>query len=93
MAASVAGGLHGIAQGLTPPAPARSNAYALPEDIAPRLPRTLDEAIERFAASSLAREWFGDDFVDDYATMRRWEIDRYRAAVTEWERDRYFEMI
>ncbi|MGZ6389846.1 MAG: glutamine synthetase family protein [Ktedonobacterales bacterium] len=93
MAASVAGGLHGIAEGLTPSAPVRSNAYALPEDIAPRLPRTLDEAVERFAASSIAREWFGDDFVDDYATMRRWEIDRYRAAVSEWERDRYFEMI
>ena len=93
MAAAVAGGLQGIAQGLTPPDPVRSNAYSLPEEIAPRLPRTLDDAIERFAASSLARDWFGDDFVDDYATMRRWEIDRYRAAVTEWERDRYFEMI
>lgn len=93
MAASVAGGLHGIAQSLTPPTPIRSNAYALSEDVAPRLPRTLDEAIERFAASSVAREWFGDDFVDDYATMRRWEIDRYRAAVTEWERERYFEML
>jgi glutamine synthetase len=93
MAASLAGGLSGIERGLTPPPPVRSNAYALPEELAPRLPRTLDEAIERFNASTLAREWFGDLFVDDYVTMRRWELDRYRAAVTEWERERYFEMI
>lgn len=93
MAAAVAGGLSGVEQGLTPPPPVRSNAYALPEDVAPRLPRTLDEAIDRFSRSELARDWFGDLFVDDYVTMRRWELDRYHAAVSEWERERYFEMI
>jgi len=93
MAASVAGGLHGVQQRLTPPPAVRSNAYDLPEDIAPRLPRSLDEAIERLNQSTIAREWFGDFFVDDYVTMRRWEVEQYRAAVTEWERNRYFEMI
>ncbi len=93
MAASLAGGLHGIAERLAPPPPVRSNAYALPEELAPRLPHTLEEAIERFSESALARDWFGDLFVDDYVTMRRWELDRFRAAVTEWERERYFEMI
>jgi glutamine synthetase len=93
MAASLAGGLHGIARGLTPPPPVRGNAYTLPEEVAPRLPRTLDQAIERFAESELARDWFGDMFVDDYVTMRRWELERAQAAVSEWERARYFEMI
>jgi len=93
MAAALAAGLHGIERGLTPPPPVRSNAYALPEELAPRLPRTLAAAIERFAASELARDWFGDAFVDDYATMRRWELERYAAAVTEWERERYFVMV
>ena len=93
MAAAVAGGLHGIEHGLTPPPPIRGNAYTLPEAVAPRLPRTLGEAIERFNCSELARDWFGDLFVDDYVTMRRWELERYHAAVTEWERERYFEMI
>ncbi|HKB48849.1 MAG TPA: glutamine synthetase, partial [Ktedonobacterales bacterium] len=93
MAASLAGGLHGIARGLTPPPAVRGNAYTLPEEVAPRLPRTLDQAIERFAESELARDWFGDMFVDDYATMRRWELERAQAAVSEWERARYFEMI
>src|SRR5215469_4786299 len=82
MAASLAGGLFGIAQQLTPPPPVRSNADALPEDIAPRLPRTLDEAIERLAASALAREWFGDAFIADYVTMRQWEVANYRTTVS-----------
>jgi glutamine synthetase len=71
----------------------RANAYDLPADEAPPLPRTLAEAIERLDASALAREWFGDDFVADYVTMRRWEVDRYNRVVTTWERERYFEMI
>lgn len=93
MAATLAGGLIGIAERLAPPPPIRANAYTLPEDIAPRLPRTLDEAITRFEQSALAREWFGDLFVDDFVTMRRWELQQYQAVVTEWERNRYFEMI
>ena len=94
MAASLAGGLHGIEQGLTPPPAVRgANAYTLPEEVAPRLPRTLDEAIERFAGSALARRVFGELFVDDYVTMRRWEVERYRAVVSEWERERYFDAL
>jgi glutamine synthetase len=93
MAAALACGLHGMERGLTLPPPVRTNAYDLPEDVAPRLPTTLEEAVERFAGSAFAREWFGEDFVEDYATMRRWEVQRYRAVVTEWERNRYFEML
>jgi glutamine synthetase len=93
MAASLAGGLHGIERELTPPPSIRANAYDLPEDLAPRLPRTLDAAVERFDESELARSWFGDAFVDDYVTMRRWELQQYQAAVTEWERDRYFDTL
>ncbi len=93
MAAALAGGLHGIQHGLEAPPPIESNAYLLPEASAPRLPRSLDAAISRFEDSEIARQWFGDDFVQDYVTMRRWEIERYQSAVTEWERERYFEMI
>ncbi len=93
MAATLAGGLHGIEQRLTPPPAVRSNAYDLPEDLAPRLPRTLAAAVERFESSALARAWFGDAFVDDYVTMRRWELDRHHAVVSEWERARYFDAL
>ena len=93
MAATLAGGMVGITGKLDAPRPVRTNAYELPESVAPRLPRSLDAAVELFSRSELARDWFGSEFVDDYVTMRRWECDRYHSIVTEWERERYFEMI
>jgi glutamine synthetase len=85
--------MHGILQGLPAAPPVESNAYTLPEDIAPRLPRTLEAAISRFEASEVARSWFGNEFVDDYTTMRRWEVERYHLSVSEWERERYFDTL
>lgn len=89
-AASLAGGLHGLERGLECPPPVTGNAY---EAEAPALPRSLPEAVERFAASGLAREYFGDEFVDQYTRMRRWEVEAFQAAVTDWERRRYFEQV
>jgi glutamine synthetase len=60
---------------------------------APNLPRSLPEAVERFAGSALAREYFGDEFVDHYVGMRQWEVDAFQKAVTDWERQRYFEQV
>ncbi|MCH8921300.1 MAG: glutamine synthetase, partial [Chloroflexi bacterium] len=90
-AASLAGGLHGIESGLEPPPPTRGNAYQLTD--AGLLPRTLPEALERFRASALARKWFGEEFVEQYAAFRQWEVEKHRLAVTDWERRRYFEMV
>ena len=93
MAASVAAGLHGIEQRLAMPPAARGNAYALSAAEAPPLPRTLSEATERFAASELARAWFGEEFVAHFVAMRRWEVGQYNRVVDRWQRERYLEMI
>ncbi|MEX1253478.1 MAG: glutamine synthetase, partial [Dehalococcoidia bacterium] len=90
-AASLAGGLHGIERGLECPPPVEGDAYRQTE--APTLPRSLGEAVERFAHSALARAAFGDAFVDQYARMRQWEVDVFQRAVTDWERQRYFEQV
>ena len=90
-AATLVGGLHGIQRKLSAPAATQGNAYQANE--APALPRSLDEAIERFADSAIAREYFGDEFVDQYAHMRQWEADAFSRAVTGWERRRYFEQV
>jgi glutamine synthetase len=89
-AATLAGGLHGIERALEPPEPVRGNAYASAER---SLPRSLAEAIECFARSELAREYFGAAFVEQYAAMRRWEVEQHGRAVTDWERARYFEQV
>jgi glutamine synthetase len=90
-AATLAGGLSGIERGLEPPPPIEGDAYRVSE--APRLPRSLGEAIERFSASAVAREYLGDEFVAHYARMRRWEVGQFERAVTDWERRRYFEQV
>lgn len=58
----------------------------------PKLPCTMQDAIAKFSAkTSLARELFGDDFVDHYAGTRLHELEKYNRAVTDWEKVRYFE--
>ena len=90
-AASLAGGLHGIENKLAPPSPTRGSAY---DDVsAEKLPRSLPEALERFRGSELARRYFGEEFVEQYVAVREWEVERHRRAVTDWERQRYFEMV
>ncbi len=88
VAALIAGGLHGIDRGLELPEPVGGNAYA---SAAQRLPTTLAEAAELFAASTVAREAFGDEVVEHYLNNARVELAAFNAAVTDWERVRGFE--
>jgi len=90
-AATLAGGLHGIEKKLEPPELVKGSAYNAKK--AAPLPLSLPEALERFRGSKLAREWFGDEFVEQYAAFREWEVEKHRRAVTDWERRRYFEMV
>jgi len=90
IAASMASGLYGIEHQLEPSDPVRGNAY---ETDAPALPRSLDEATRRLAESTVARELLGEEFVDHYVRTRDWEVRQYQRAVTDWELERYFEII
>ena len=62
-AALIAGGLHGIEQGLELPDATDGNAYTSGAD---RLPTTMSEAAELLDKSEIARAAFGDDVVDHY---------------------------
>ncbi len=90
MAASLAAGVEGIEQQMEPP-PATTNAYAASN--APPLPRNLAAATALFRQSTIARKWFGDEFVDHYAITREWEVRQYDKVVTDWELARYFESV
>ena len=93
LAAVLACGLHGIEKGLKLGDPLVGNAYEAEIPPEQRLPATLTEAANRFEASEVAREIFGDAFVEHYAASRRWEEREFRKAVTDWELSRYFEII
>jgi glutamine synthetase len=90
LAALVAGGLHGVEQGLTLEPETRGNAYV---SDAPRSPDSLALAAQEFEASALARSAFGDEVVDHYVNMARVEVAAFGAAVTDWERYRGFERL
>ncbi len=90
-AAALAGGLHGMERKLECPPPVEGDAYKASD--APALPKSLAEAVDLFSESATAREYFGDEFVEHYARMRAWEVERYQQAVTNWERRRYFEQV
>jgi glutamine synthetase len=93
LAAALAAGLHGIEEKLEPSKPIEGNAYAqkFPKSMA--LPATLWDAAQRLKASKVARDWFGDAFVDHYAATREWEEREFRKHITDWELARYFEII
>lgn len=90
VAALIAGGLHGIDQGLELPEACTGNAYA---GNAQRLPTTLAQAAELFSQSTVAREAFGVEVVDHYLNNARVELAAFNSAVTDWERVRCFERL
>lgn len=90
VAALIAGGLHGIDQGLELPEPCAGNAYA---GGAPRLPTTLAEAAELFEGSAVARAAFGDEVVEHYLNNARVELAAFNSVVTDWEKVRGFERL
>jgi glutamine synthetase len=92
----LAAGLEGIRERLDPGPPNLVNAYTLtPEQRAERgltmLPRTLDAAIDAFAADQLSRTVFGDAMFEAYVAYKREEWEAYHGAVSEWELNRYLE--
>jgi glutamine synthetase len=91
-AAVVAAGLHGVEQGLKLTTPPITGTNQGSENI-PRAPRSLIETTRIFQASDIARDWFGDLFVDHFAATREWEWRQWQDAVTDWELKRYFEII
>lgn len=57
----------------------------------PKLPTSLESATAAFKRpESLAREVFGDFFVDHFAGTREHECEVHRRAVTAWEGECYF---
>lgn len=90
-AAALAAGLDGIARRTEPPPMFSGDAYGAASGT--RLPGTLGEATAALRASAFAREAFGDEVIDHLAHFFSIEQAAFDAAVTDWERRRYFERI
>jgi glutamine synthetase len=87
-------GLQGIEEGLDPGKPHRENMYLkspaeLKELGISMLPRTLEEAIDAFAADSLSKTVFGEKMFDAWVDFKREEWLSYTNHVSDWEKERY----
>ena len=93
LAAALGAGLYGIEKGWEPEAAIKGNSYdqSHPKDLA--LPRTLWDSAQALKGSGAARALFGDAFVDHFAASREWEEREFRKHITDWELERYFEII
>jgi len=88
-ATTLAAGLHGIENQIEPPAEFHGNGYQATS--VPRIPRSLYEAIDCWAESTVAVEAFGEQVHAHYLTAARIEQSTYDGIVTDWERHRYLE--
>jgi glutamine synthetase len=90
ISALIAVGLHGVDAGLELEPALEGNAYTSDK---PRVPTTLREARDLFAASAVARAALGDEVVDHYVNHADVELAAFEATVTDWERYRGFERL
>jgi glutamine synthetase len=93
LAAAVGSGLWGIKNKIEPTQNIVGNAYDVDMQSQFHFPRTLDSAAFMLKNSSAAREIFGDVFVDHYCMTREHEATEQLKAITDWQLNRYFEII
>jgi glutamine synthetase len=88
-AALLAAGLDGIERRLEPGPAFAGDVYAAAG--LPRVPASLGEAIAELERSSFARKAFGEEVIEHLLHFARSEQGYFEAAVTDWEKRRYFE--
>jgi glutamine synthetase len=88
MGSQIIAGLDGIANRVDPGEPL-PDPYAQTQK--PRMPGSLNEAVDELAASTVFREALGAEFIEHYLAVRRHEIGRFQSYVTDWEHREYFE--
>ena len=89
-AAVLAGGLLGIEQQLTlsPPVSGPSEDHS---DLPP-LPSHLEAALDALTANSALQHSLGTEFTHLFTTVKRFELQRFRNHISDWERTEYLEV-
>jgi len=90
IASTLAAGAYGIKHKLQLPEETRGSGYLSHEK---RFPRSLDRAVDQMRNSPIPVELFGKEFVDHYLLTREHEWEQFRDTVTQWETQRYFEIV
>ncbi len=91
LSACLASGLYGIKNKLELQDVTMGNGYR--DESNGRFPKSLDDANQAMKHSSIAKELFGETFVNHFTQSRDWEVRQFAKVVTDWETKRYFEII
>jgi len=91
-------GLDGVDRKLTPPSPVEENVYhfddaRLAELNIGQLPGSLRQALDLMEADPLIRQTLGDLTYERYLETKSKEWDQFRIQVTDWEIERYLEIL
>ncbi|HHL21483.1 MAG TPA: glutamine synthetase [Aliiroseovarius sp.] len=92
VAATLAAGLDGIANGIEPEAETIGNGYVPGTGNGPDFPHDMRDAIAAFKGSEMARDWLGAGFVDGFAATRAAQQAEFAAKVPDVELMRFFEL-
>jgi glutamine synthetase len=87
IAALLQAGLHGLREDLTLAPPVEGDAYRAEGYEA--LPQALEAALDAFAADTVLQDALGPEITEPLTAIKRFEIERHRAFVSEWELDEY----
>jgi glutamine synthetase len=87
IAATLFAGAHGLREELQLPDPVTGDGYT--DERSERVPITLDAALDALEADTYLRDAIGDAIVTPFLAMKRYELERHRAWVSDWERDEY----
>ncbi len=89
VAATMAAGLHGVEDGLSPGDAVEGN----PAGRRPELPRSPTQALAALEADTALVELLGEEVVRAYLATKRRELEAFRSTVTDWERQQYVETL
>jgi len=83
IAAALISGYLGIEEAIEPSTQVGGNAY----NHARTLPRTLDDALERFSACTPVRSLLGESFSEAFIRIKEAELEAFQGVISSWERD------
>jgi glutamine synthetase len=94
-AALLKAGLDGVKRKLDPGPPQQRNVYDVLDEGAeiPRVPAHLGEALEALAGDEVVRSALPGRLYDVYMHYKRDEWEQYLAVVTDWEREKYLDVL
>lgn len=89
-AAALFAGIDGIKRELDPGEPLEGDTYTLDEEQQGEpLAMSLDQALDALEADETLTEAVGPELIETFLTMKRFELERYRQHVSDWDLAEY----